>query len=145
MPAKRPEGMSDEMWAAVCIVMEDQNIKSFKEMTESHKAVITRMDQMEDKWAEREASRETSGPEGTEGAGQGGSGTAGQAAGGTAGEAASGASGGSSGSTSGGTTPPPKREDDEGASGKGEQGEGERVGSGRGGRLRWYERDVYGK
>jgi hypothetical protein len=125
MSKVKPEGMTDEMWAAVQIVMEDQQISSFKQLTESHQAVITRMDQMENKWAETQAHRDTGGEAGSEGQGPADS----------AGDGGSGGSGG--GPQSGGEgSPPPVVE--------AEVDEGPR-GSGRGGKPRWYEREGYAK
>lgn len=127
--ANKPANMTDEMWAAVCIIMEDNQISSFKELTESHKAVITRMDEMENKWAEtRVGSGDVTqvGSEGGKGEGRG--------------EVL--VDGKGNGPQSGGEgSPPPIVE-----SGSGENPEGgEKKGSGRGGKMRWYEREGYAK
>jgi len=130
MAKQKPDEMSDEMWAAVCIIMEDNQISSYKELTESHKAVIERMDQMENKWAEVQAHRDTgngSGPDAGTGVQDGTqSGVVGVAAG--VGEPVSGGEG----------SPPPVVEPGGGEDDKPK-------GSGRGGRPRWYEREGYAK
>lgn len=123
MANKKPEDMSDEMWAAVCIVMEDHQIKSFKDMTDSHQAVIERMDQMENKWAETQAATDTE-----------------KGAGGDAGAEGSGVP---DGPVSGGEGSPPPIVEGSGGSGSG--GGDDPKGSGRGGKPRWYERDGYAK
>lgn len=123
MSRKKPEEMSDEMWAAVLIIMEDQQISSYKELTESHKAVIERMDQMENKWVEAQTQ------------GQSDTGTQGDGENGTIGEG-KGTGGGPVSDGEG--TPPPIVE-----SGSGEDDRPK--GSGRGGKLRWYEREGYAK
>lgn len=118
---KKPDDMTDEMWAAVCIVMEDKQISSWKEMTESHKAMVQRMDDMETKWSESQAAKEVDSE--------------------PAGEPVAQATGGAgTGAEGGGVTPPPVVE----KTGEGGEGE-EKKGSGRGGKPRWYERDGYAK
>jgi hypothetical protein len=125
--------MSDEMWAAVCIIMEDQQVSSFKELTASHQAVIQRMDEMENKWAETQEARD----DGKQG--DGGTGTQGAGEGTGQGAVGSGGSGVPSGGGEG-SPPPLVGGTSEGA------GEGnEKKGSGRGGKQRWYERDGYAK
>lgn len=120
MPRVKPEGMDDELWAAVCIVMDDHQIRSFNDMTASHQAVIERMDQMETKWSEYVAQPASQGATdaGTQGASGQGTGAPG------------------TGEPGGATTPPPVVE-------KEEEKEGEKKGSGRGGKPRWYETDRY--
>lgn len=131
MPRQKPADMSDEMWAAVCIIMEDHQISSYKEMTESHQAMIQRMDELETKWSEKAVEGD---PAGGDGASQADSGAAGQGGNGAAGAVGSDAVGEGSG-----VTPPPVVEKTV------EGGDDEKTGSGRGGRLRWYEREGYAK
>ena len=125
--ATRPEGMSDEMWTAVQIVMEDQQISSYREMTEAHKATIERMDKLETTWSERDAAWEAKygkTDDGTNGASSG-----------TGNEPTSGGNSGTSAVDPNAPTPPPVVQSvDDGPKG-----------SGRGGRLRWYEREGYAK
>lgn len=133
MSKQKPPEMSDEMWAAVCIVMEDQQISSYKELTESNKAVIERMDQMETKWSEKAVEKEQSGA-----AGNGGTGDGGQPGGQGAGQG-----------DPQGVTPPPVVGDGGGSGGSSsgsgdEDGDGEK-GSGRGGKKRWHERDAWAR
>lgn len=126
MAKNKPEDMSDEMWTAVCIVMEDKQIKSFKDMTDSHQAVITRMDEMENKWAESQASTDPQ----TQGGGDAGGSGSGE------GPGAAGGVGDAVPVSGGEGSPPPvveKTSDDE------------PKGSGRAGKLRWHERDGYAK
>jgi hypothetical protein len=127
--ANKPEDMSDEMWAAVQIVLEDQQIKSYRELTEAQQSVIQRMDQMEDKWAETQAHSNTAAQGGSEN-GEQGDGKNGNGQGGEGSQGAGGPVSGGEGS------PPPvvESEDDQ-----------RPRGSGRGGRPRWYEREGYAK
>ena len=123
----RPEGMSDEMWAAVQIVMEDEGIKSYKEMTAAHQAAIERMDQMETKWSERDAAWEAKYGKTDDGT----SGATNQ----PTGESVGGGTGGTPPMDSDAPTPPPVVE----------PSTDEPKGSGRGGRKRWYEHEGYAK
>ena len=129
MSKQKPEDMSDEMWAAVCIIMEDQQISSYREMTESHQAMIERMDHLETTWSEKQAHSGT----GNVAAGETGT----TAGGGSVGDGTgvTGTGGAQAGTAGGGTTPPPIVE----------KGEEEKKGSGRGGKFRWYERDGYAR
>jgi hypothetical protein len=136
--ANKPEDMSDEMWAAVQIVLEDQQIKSYRELTEGQQRVIERMDQMEDKWAETQAHSNTPAQENSGTAAQGGSENGEQGGGesGNQGQSERGSQG-TGGPVSGGEgSPPPVVESEDGDRPRG---------SGRGGRPRWYEREGYAK
>lgn len=123
---KKPDDMSDEMWAAVCIVMEDRQISSYNKMSESHQAMIERMDHLETTWSEKQANTDPV----TQG--DGGAGGTGSQQG-----SDSGSTGEKTGDATGGTAPPLVEKDGD--------GDGEKKGSGRGGKLRWYERDGYAK
>lgn len=123
MPKTKPEGMDDETWAAVCIIMEDHQISSYRELTESHKAMIQRMDEMETKLSERPSPQTATEP---------------PAEPVTPAPSGTGTQGGGDGRT-GEVTPPPVVNKEEG------EEEGQKTGSGRGGKLRWYEREGYAK
>lgn len=127
--------LSEEMKEVVRILREDGQIGAYNKMSESNRALVERLDQMETKNSERDARwEEKFGKAGGDGdAGTGGTGPEGTENGGGSQGGNPGGDQGAPGSD-GVPTPPPVKQDEPPA---GDEGKPKR--------KRWYESDVYSK
>lgn len=120
--------LSEEMREAIRILREDGQIGAYNKMTESHQALIARLDEAETRGAERDARWEEKIGQTAPAAGAGKEGE--EAPGGTPGSGEGGA-GGEPGK--GVPTPPPVKDETPPAD------------DGRPKRKKWYESDVYSR